>query len=390
MKRPAQQDRGFALAALIIFLTALSITLAAAVPAYRVQVRRELEAELIFRGEEYVRAIQKYQRQFGIYPPSIDSLLETTGIRYLRRAYKDPITGEDFRLLTANPDGTINGSTLSPQQGGNVPLFQGGTPQMFGAPGFGQAGPSERESGGGRGGPGGSAQGRGGLGGGGSQSGFGGGGGFGQQSGFGGQAGAPTGFGQAVTPNSAGFGSLGAFGQPGGSSGQSTPTGFGQAIAPNAGAFGSPGGFGQQTGGGRGGGFGPQARGGQAGGFGAQGRAGPQTGFGPQPGFGQQAGGQQGQGGPGRSGSAGGAPAQPFVSGGVVGVAPTNEEVSLKVYNQRETYVEWEFIAIPGFGAVPAAVSSPGQVPGQASPFQENPTSPFGSGQPNPFSSSQP
>ena len=384
MKRPAQQDRGFALAALIIFLTALSITLAAAIPAYRVQVRRELEAELIFRGEEYVRAIQKYQRQFGIYPPSIDSLLETNGIRYLRRAYKDPITGDDFRLLTANPDGTISGSTLYSQQGGNVPLFQGGTPQMFGAPGFGQAGPNESERGGGRGGPGGGAQGRGGFGGGGPQSGFGGGGGFGQQGGFGGQAGAPTGFGQAVAPNSAGFGSPGSFGQPGGFGGQGTggPTGFGQAIAPNAaGAFGSPGGLG------------PQAGGGQAGGFGAQGRAGPQIGFSPQQGFGQQAGGQQGQGGPGGpggSGSTAGAPSQPFVSGGVVGVAPTNEEVSLKVYNQRETYSEWEFIAIPGFGAVPAAVSSPGQVPGQPSPFQENPTAPFGGGRPNPFSSSRP
>ena len=384
MKRPPQQDKGFALAALIIFLTALSITLAAAIPAYRVQVRRELEAELIFRGEEYVRAIQKYQRQFGIYPPSIDSLLETNGIRYLRRAYKDPITGDDFRLLTANPDGTIGGSTLYSQQGGNVPLFQGGTPQMFGAPGIGQAGPNESERGGGRGGPGGGAQGRGG---------FGGGGGFGQQGGFGGQAGAPTGFGQAVAPNSAGFGSPGTFGQPGGFGGQGTggPTGFGQAIGPNAaGAFGSPGGLGQQTRGGRGGGLGPQAGGGQAGGFGAQGRAGPQIGFGPQQGFGQQARGQQGQGGPGGSGSTAGAPSQPFVSGGVVGVAPTNEEVSLKVYNQRETYSEWEFIAIPGFGAVPAAVSSPGQVPGQPSPFQENPTSPFGSGRPNPFSSNQP
>lgn len=361
MKRPPQQDKGFTLAALIIFLTALSITLAAAIPAYRVQVRRELEAELIFRGEEYVRAIQKYQRQFGIYPPSIDSLLETNGIRYLRRAYKDPITGDDFRLLTANPDGTISGSTLYSQQGGNVPLFQGGTPQMFGAPGFGQAGPNESERGGGRGGPGGGAQGRGGFGGGGPQSGFGGGGGFGQQGGFGGQAGAPTGFGQAVAPNSAGFGSPGSFGQPGG--------------------------LGQQT---RGGGLGPQAGGGQAGGFGAQGRAGPQIGFSPQQGFGQQTGGQQGQGGPGGSGSTAGAPSQPFVSGGVVGVAPTNEEVSLKVYNQRETYSEWEFIAIPGFGAVPAAVSSPGQVPGQPSPFQENPTAPFGSGRPNPFSSNQP
>ena len=63
-------DRGFALAALIIFLTALSISLAVAVPPYQMQAQRELEQELIFRGEEYVRAIQKYQRTYGIFPPN--------------------------------------------------------------------------------------------------------------------------------------------------------------------------------------------------------------------------------------------------------------------------------------------------------------------------------
>jgi hypothetical protein len=28
----------------------------------------------------------------------------------------------------------------------------------------------------------------------------------------------------------------------------------------------------------------------------------------------------------------------------------------LKVYNQRERYEEWEFLAIPGYGTVPAPV----------------------------------
>ena len=135
--RRSDSNEGFALAALIIFMTALSIVLAASLPVYQVQAQRELEEELIFRGQEYVRAIQKYQRQFGIFPPSIDALIDTNGIRYLRRPYIDPITGEGFRLLTVNPDGTINGSTLL-QAGANPALFQGGTPQMFGAPGSGQ------------------------------------------------------------------------------------------------------------------------------------------------------------------------------------------------------------------------------------------------------------
>ena len=52
-----RRDAGFSLAALIFFATAASILAAAAVPAYQMQAKREREKELIFRGEEYARAI---------------------------------------------------------------------------------------------------------------------------------------------------------------------------------------------------------------------------------------------------------------------------------------------------------------------------------------------
>ena len=111
-----RRDAGFSLAALIFFVTAVSILLGAAVPAYQMQARREREEELIFRGQEYTRAIQKYQRKFGIYPPSIDALVQTNGLRFVRRLYTDPITGKDFRLISINPDGSISGSTLFSQR----------------------------------------------------------------------------------------------------------------------------------------------------------------------------------------------------------------------------------------------------------------------------------
>src|SRR5262245_22682508 len=109
MKR-APSDAGFSLAALIVIVSVISILLAAAVPSYQMRVRRDQEAELIFRGEEYVRAIQKYQRRFNANPPSIDALLSTNGIRFLRREYKDPISGEAFRLISVNPDGSLVGA----------------------------------------------------------------------------------------------------------------------------------------------------------------------------------------------------------------------------------------------------------------------------------------
>ncbi len=366
-------DRGFSLAALMIFMMALSILMAAAVPAYQMQAQREQEEELIFRGQEYVRAIQKYQRRFGIYPPSIDALVETNGLRFLRREYTDPITGDAFRLLTINPDGSINGSTLYQQRVGNAPLFQGGTPQMFGQPGFGQGGPAQQQGGGQRRGPGQGPQGRGGAGRQGLQGGFGGAqpgpgglGGFGGQA-FGGGRGGGSGQ-QPGAPTPQGTFETGSFAGRGQSQGVPTPGGIGQQPG-----FGPPGGFGQRGAGGVQGralqGRGGQQGGGQQafGGFGQQSVTGGA-------GFGQQAAGFGGQ-------------QQATASSGIVGVAPENEDASLKAYNNREKYNEWEFIAMPGFGTVPVAPAAQGQgaPTGQPNPFQQNQASPFSGTQPNPF-----
>ncbi len=403
------KQEGFALAALIVFIAALSVLMAASAPVYQMQAQRELEEELIFRGEEHVRAIQKYQRRFGIYPPSIEALLETNGIRFLRRQYVDPISEEGFRLLTINPDGSINGSTLYQQQINNVPLFQGGgggAASMFGQPGFGQAGSSQQGRGGGQ--QRGSGQAGGGRGGG-PQSGAGQGnqqGGRGQQSGLGQQSG----FGQQ-----AGFGANAGFGQPGSNNQQNRGPQSGAGQQSGSGqqsGFGSPVGFGQQSGAGSPGGFGQPGSNQQS--------RGQQSGFG-QAGFGQQSGsGQQGRGGQQSGGQRGGAPgvggiqqpggqrggnnrgsqqgqpaafgaqSQPVAGGGIIGVAPENEDVSLKAYNNREKYNEWEFIAILGSGNNPGAVpGSQGQTPnGQLQQFQ-NQGSPSSGGQPNPFGQQQ-
>src|SRR2546426_8324420 len=127
-----RRDAGFSLAALIFFATAASILAAAAVPAYQMQAKREREKELIFRGEEYTRAIQKYQRQFGVYPGSIDQLVQTNGLRFLRSAYKDPMTGKDFRLIRINPDGSLSGSKVFVQNVNNPQSLFGNNTQTFG------------------------------------------------------------------------------------------------------------------------------------------------------------------------------------------------------------------------------------------------------------------
>lgn len=118
------------MAALIFFATAASVLLAATYPAYQMQAKREMEEELIFRGEEYMRAIQKYQRRFGVYPATVDQLISTNGLRFLRRAYKDPVTGKEFRLITVNADGSMSGSKVLSQNLNSQPLFR--SVQIFG------------------------------------------------------------------------------------------------------------------------------------------------------------------------------------------------------------------------------------------------------------------
>ena len=86
------------MAGLLVAIGVMSILMSAAMPAWRTLVKREKEAELLFRGQQYMRAIDLYQRQFpGAYPTDLEALVEQ---RFLRRAYLDPMTGEPFRILT--------------------------------------------------------------------------------------------------------------------------------------------------------------------------------------------------------------------------------------------------------------------------------------------------
>src|SRR5262249_16883240 len=140
-----RRDAGFSLAAIVFFATVTSIFIAAAVPVYQMQAKRQLEEELIFRGGEYTRAIQKYRAKFGIYPTSIDQLVSTNGLRFLRRPYKDPITGKDFRLLTINPDGSLNGSKIFQQNMNSTQSLFGNTTPVANSPSgpFGSTSPTQ-------------------------------------------------------------------------------------------------------------------------------------------------------------------------------------------------------------------------------------------------------
>jgi hypothetical protein len=79
---------------LLIGMAVTAVWMSVMLPAWRQQAVREREADLIFRGEQYARAIALYWRKNNqTLPPNIDILVSQ---RYLRQKYKDPITNSDF------------------------------------------------------------------------------------------------------------------------------------------------------------------------------------------------------------------------------------------------------------------------------------------------------
>ena len=80
----------------VLFLVALVLlTLAIAAPKMAQSIQRDRELELIHRGEQYKRAIKLYYAKFHAYPSSIDQLVNTNQVRFLRKRYTDPMTGKD-------------------------------------------------------------------------------------------------------------------------------------------------------------------------------------------------------------------------------------------------------------------------------------------------------
>jgi type II secretory pathway pseudopilin PulG len=116
-----RKEAGYTLAVVMVFTSVLLVTLSGAVINWQKAMQREREEELIYRGKQFMRAIELWQRKFpGTYPTTIDALLSTSNTRFLRKKWKDPITNSDeWRLLKMNPDGSISGLTVIP---GSSPL----------------------------------------------------------------------------------------------------------------------------------------------------------------------------------------------------------------------------------------------------------------------------
>ena len=98
-RRAPRGQRGYVLIVLMLFVALLAIAATAVAPMISFQSRRDREEEMIHRGVQYSRAIRRYYKKFGRYPVRIEDLESANNLRFLRKRYKDPVSGQDFKIL---------------------------------------------------------------------------------------------------------------------------------------------------------------------------------------------------------------------------------------------------------------------------------------------------
>ena len=106
-------ESGYALITILFLLGVVAVMLARSLPRDAMNAERTREEVLIYRGEQYARAVKLYFREHQRYPESLDDLEETDGVRFLRRRYRDPMTGDDeWRLIKMGTDGRFEDSLV--------------------------------------------------------------------------------------------------------------------------------------------------------------------------------------------------------------------------------------------------------------------------------------
>ena len=104
---------GYAVLAVFCMAAMVAIMLYRQMPRVAFEAQRDKEELLIDRGKQYTRAISLYVRKQKKFPPTWEALENTNGIRYLRKRYKDPLTGkEEWRDIHVGPNGVFTDSLI--------------------------------------------------------------------------------------------------------------------------------------------------------------------------------------------------------------------------------------------------------------------------------------
>lgn len=96
-----RRQAGFSYLLVLLLIVLIGIGLGAAGTLWRTESQRLKEAELLFIGEQYRKAIRSYYSASAVakqYPKNLEDLLldsrQTVLTRHLRKLYPDPVTGK--------------------------------------------------------------------------------------------------------------------------------------------------------------------------------------------------------------------------------------------------------------------------------------------------------
>jgi type II secretory pathway pseudopilin PulG len=131
-------NRGFTYIAVMVIVVVMGITLSMTGRYWSTVVKRDREEELLFRGDQIRKGIEAYYKWTaqkhggkGIYPESLEELVKSkyslAPKRFIRRIYKDPMTGEADWVIVTDPAKRVMGvkstSNEEPLKTSNFPLI---------------------------------------------------------------------------------------------------------------------------------------------------------------------------------------------------------------------------------------------------------------------------
>jgi len=108
------RERGFTYLTVLFLVAFMGLGLALAGEVWQTGVAREREGQLLYAGNQYRRAIERYYLSgLNQYPRSLEDLLKDprkpNTERYLRKLYPDPLTAKGEWGVVKGPDGGIMG-----------------------------------------------------------------------------------------------------------------------------------------------------------------------------------------------------------------------------------------------------------------------------------------
>ena len=125
------RNNGFTLVGLAVIIAIMGIVLAMVAKVHSTITKRDMEEELLFRGDEIKDAIDAYFKIGNTYPRNFEELLkDPRGVnpkRHLRKIYKDPITNGEWELIKDKAERIIGVKSKSEKE----PLKKDNFPEEY-------------------------------------------------------------------------------------------------------------------------------------------------------------------------------------------------------------------------------------------------------------------